>query len=76
MPIFAEIYLVLTRYFIFISFKGTSYHGWQVQPKAITIQMILDEAITVILGKKISTTGAGRTDAGVHAHFSALILTV
>jgi tRNA pseudouridine38-40 synthase len=69
MPIFAEIYVVLTRYFIFISFKGTSYHGWQLQPKAVTIQMILDEAITVILGEKILTTGAGRTDAGVHAHF-------
>jgi tRNA pseudouridine38-40 synthase len=68
MPIFAEIYLALTRYFIFISFKGTSYHGWQVQPKAITVQKILDEAITVILDEKISTTGAGRTDAGVHAH--------
>jgi hypothetical protein len=39
---------VLTRYFIFISFKGTSYHGWQVQPKAVTIQKILDEAISVI----------------------------
>lgn len=67
MPIFAEIYPALTRYFIYISFKGTSYHGWQVQPKAVTIQKILDEAITVILGEKISTTGAGRTDAGVHA---------
>jgi tRNA pseudouridine38-40 synthase len=67
MPIFAEIYPVLTRYFIFISFKGTSYHGWQIQPKAVTIQKILDEAISVILGEKISTTGAGRTDAGVHA---------
>jgi tRNA pseudouridine38-40 synthase len=59
--------LILTRYFIFISFKGTSYHGWQIQPKAITIQKILDEALTMILGEKISTTGAGRTDAGVHA---------
>ena len=58
----------LTRYFIFISFKGTSYHGWQIQPKAITVQKIVDEAITVILDEKISTTGAGRTDAGVHAH--------
>jgi len=67
MPIFAEIYPSLTRYFIYISFKGTSYHGWQVQPKAVTIQKILDEAITMILGEKISTTGAGRTDAGVHA---------
>jgi len=69
MPIFAEIFPVVTRYFIYISFKGTSYHGWQVQPKAVTIQKILDEAITVILGEKTSTTGAGRTDAGVHARF-------
>lgn len=67
MSIFAEIYPLLTRYFIYISFKGTSYHGWQVQPKAVTIQKILDGAITVILGEQISTTGAGRTDAGVHA---------
>lgn len=67
MSIFAEIYQALTRYFIFISFKGTTYHGWQVQPKAVTIQKILEEAITVILGENISTIGAGRTDAGVHA---------
>lgn len=67
MSIFAEIYPSLTRYFIYISFKGTSYHGWQVQPKAVTIQKILDEAISVILGEPISATGAGRTDAGVHA---------
>ncbi len=57
----------LTRYFIFISFKGTSYHGWQVQPNSVTVQKILDEALTRILNENISTTGAGRTDAGVHA---------
>jgi tRNA pseudouridine38-40 synthase len=67
----------LTRYFIFISFKGTSYHGWQVQPKSLTVQKILDEALTLILGENISTTGAGRTDSGVHAlvfcaHFDSL----
>jgi tRNA pseudouridine38-40 synthase len=56
-----------TRYFIFISYKGTSYHGWQVQPNGITVQKILDEALTVILNEKVATTGAGRTDTGVHA---------
>lgn len=60
---------MLTRYFIFFSFKGTSYHGWQLQPKAVTVQKIIDEAITLILDEKIAATGAGRTDAGVHAMF-------
>lgn len=56
-----------TRYFIFISFKGTSYHGWQIQPNSVTVQKILDEALSIVLDEKISTTGAGRTDTGVHA---------
>ena len=60
---------MLTRYFIFLSFKGTSYHGWQVQPNSLTVQKILDEALTLIIGESISTKGAGRTDAGVHALF-------
>jgi tRNA pseudouridine38-40 synthase len=60
---------VKTRYFIFISYKGTSYHGWQVQPNSVTVQKILDEALSVILNEKISTIGAGRTDTGVHASF-------
>lgn len=57
----------MTRYFIFISFKGTSYHGWQLQPDSVTVQKIIDETFTMILGEKIRSTGAGRTDAGVHA---------
>lgn len=56
-----------TRYFIFISYKGTSYHGWQIQPNSVTVQKILENAISVVLNEKISTTGAGRTDTGVHA---------
>ena len=65
------------RYFIFISFKGTSYHGWQIQPNSVTVQKLLDEALTTILSENISTTGAGRTDTGVHAmvfcaHFDSI----
>jgi tRNA pseudouridine38-40 synthase len=60
---------VKTRYFIFISFKGTSYHGWQLQPASVTVQQILEGALSTVLEENITTTGAGRTDAGVHASF-------
>ncbi len=56
-----------TRYFIFISYKGTSYHGWQIQPNSVTVQKLLEDALSVVLNEKISTIGAGRTDTGVHA---------
>ena len=58
-----------TRYFIFISYKGTSYHGWQIQANSVTVQQILEKALSVVLNEKISTIGAGRTDTGVHASF-------
>lgn len=57
------------RYFIYISYKGTSYHGWQIQPNSITVQYTLDNALSVVLNENISTVGAGRTDTGVHALF-------
>lgn len=55
------------RYFLELNFKGTNYHGWQFQPNALTVQEIIDQALTTILKNNISTTGAGRTDSGVHA---------
>lgn len=55
------------RYFIFISYKGTLYHGWQSQPGSVTIQNILDNALSTVLNENICSVGAGRTDAGVHA---------
>ena len=58
---------IRTRYFLFLSFRGTFYHGWQIQPNSITVQKILDDALTVVLNEPISTLGAGRTDTGVHA---------
>lgn len=58
-----------TRYFIFLSYMGTSYHGWQLQPNSITVQKILENALSVVLGEEIRTTGAGRTDTGVHARY-------
>ncbi len=55
------------RYFIECSFRGTNYHGWQIQPNALTIQSLVNKSFSVLLREQIRTTGAGRTDSGVHA---------
>ena len=68
-PPFSRNKFLKTRYFIYISYKGTSYHGWQLQPNAVTVQQVLEEALSTIICEPIATTGAGRTDAGVHASF-------
>ena len=58
-----------------IQYQGTKYHGWQVQPRALTIQKLFQDILQNILGEKVVVTASGRTDAGVHAlaqvaHFS------
>lgn len=60
------------RYFLQCNYKGTRYHGWQVQPNAISVQEVLEKALSTILHEKISVIGAGRTDTGVHASFFML----
>ena len=55
------------RYFITLSYDGTRYHGWQVQPNGISVQGELQHALSLLLRQDIGVTGAGRTDAGVHA---------
>ncbi|GLB54022.1 tRNA pseudouridine synthase A [Neptunitalea chrysea] len=55
------------RYFLEFSYNGAAYHGWQNQPKAISVQEVLEKALSTVLRTDISITGAGRTDAGVHA---------
>lgn len=55
------------RYFIELSYDGTNYHGWQIQPNAITVQELLNKALTTLLRQPIETVGCGRTDTGVHA---------
>lgn len=55
------------RYFIQIAYDGSLYHGWQTQPNAITVQELLDKAMSVFFRQPIETLGCGRTDAGVHA---------
>ncbi len=60
------------RYFIFISYRGTSYNGWQRQSGAPSVQQTLEEALGTLLRHAVDVTGAGRTDSGVHAsHYAA-----
>ena len=55
------------RFFIKFSFFGKHYHGWQIQPKAMTVQQVLQQALSTLLREPIAVVGAGRTDSGVHA---------
>lgn len=50
-----------------VAYDGTNYHGWQVQPGVVTIESVLNEALTELFGEEIAVIGASRTDSGVHA---------
>lgn len=58
---------MLKRYFIELSYLGTHYHGWQIQPNAISVQQKINEALEILFKTDIMITGCGRTDTGVHA---------
>ena len=55
------------RYLIECSYKGTKFHGWQVQPNAESVQECIENALSMILKQKIEIMGSSRTDTGVHA---------
>ena len=55
------------RFFITLSYDGTRFHGWQIQPNGISVQGELQRGLSLLLRQEIIVTGAGRTDAGVHA---------
>lgn len=57
----------MQRYFIELSFKGTRYFGWQIQPGHITVQEVLEKTFSAFLRQPVTVTGAGRTDTGVHS---------
>lgn len=64
------------RYFLELAYNGTNYHGWQSQPNAVGVQELVNQALSTVFRTQIETTGAGRTDTGVHArqlyaHFDA-----
>lgn len=65
------------RYFLEIAYNGKAYHGWQVQPNAISVQEVLERSLTLYLRQEVVVVAAGRTDTGVHAkqmwvHFDIL----
>ena len=63
------------RYFMRLAFNGTTFFGWQIQPKSISVQEVIENALTLLLQRptedgqreRIAITGCGRTDTGVHA---------
>lgn len=57
----------MKRYFIYLSYNGENYCGWQVQPNGISVQEAIEKGLTTLLRTPTSIVGAGRTDAGVHA---------
>ena len=57
----------MKRVKLVVAYDGTNYHGWQLQPGAVTIEQVLNETLTELLGEPIAVIGASRTDSGVHA---------
>ena len=57
----------MQRYFIYLAYDGTNYHGWQIQPNGCSVQECLMKALSTFLRREVEVVGAGRTDAGVHA---------
>lgn len=57
----------MRRYFLKLAYNGAAYHGWQIQPNALSVQAAMEEALSMILRETIAVVGCGRTDTGVHA---------
>lgn len=57
----------MKRVMLVVAYEGTNYRGWQVQPNGITIESVLNEKLSELLGEEITVTGASRTDSGVHS---------
>lgn len=57
----------MRRIMLTVAYDGTNYHGWQIQPNVITIESVLNEALSSLFKEEIHVIGASRTDTGVHA---------
>lgn len=68
-----------SRYFVEFSYNGSAYFGFQIQPKQISVQGVMEHALSMLLREPIKIVGAGRTDTGVHAkkmfaHFETAVV--
>lgn len=57
----------MKRIMLRVAYDGTNYHGWQLQPNVITVESVLNEALSGLFKEEIRVIGASRTDTGVHA---------
>lgn len=57
----------MQRYFLHLSYDGTQYSGWQIQPEVVTVQETIEKALKIFVPDLKCIVGCGRTDAGVHA---------
>ena len=58
----------MSRYFMHLAYRGAKFHGWQSQPNAVSVQSVIEKALSVVMREPVKIVGAGRTDAGVNAH--------
>ena len=63
----------MKRIMLIVAYEGTNYKGWQVQANGITIESVLNEQLSKLLGEEITVTGASRTDSGVHSLGNAAV---
>ena len=58
----------MTNYKVTVSYRGTAYHGFQIQEDVLTVQGTIEDAIYKLIGERVTINGCSRTDAGVHAN--------
>ena len=57
----------MQRYFMHLAYRGAPFHGWQSQPNAVSVQSVIEDALSRYMRRPVAIVGAGRTDAGVNA---------
>lgn len=57
----------MKRVKLIVAYEGVNYHGWQLQPNALTVEGVLNRELSALLKEEITVIGASRTDAGVHS---------